>query len=197
MTAWLPYSPPMRPRLRAPAALAAAALALHQLRYLAGNGEEAGTALAREGHAYLEIAGPLIALLVAVALAELAFAWRRRQPPGPPMSFDRRWVGAALALVLIYTVQESLEGILEPDRPGGIAAVLAEGGWLAAPIAVVLGWLVAVILRSTDALLMLRARSPHRLPRPTNATFSLGRRIAAPRVPLSRHLAGRAPPLAS
>ena len=190
----LAYSPRMRPRLREPAALAAAALALHQLRYLAGHGEETAAAVERGGHAYLAVAGPLIALLVALALAELGFAWRRRQPPAAPMSLARRWVTAGLALVVIYTVQESLEGLLVAGRPADLAALLGSGGWLVGPLAIAFGWTVALILRGADALLVRRARSPRRLPLPTDASPSPSRRIVLIGAPMSRHLAGRAPP---
>lgn len=187
----------MGPRLRTPATLAAAVLGLHQLRYVGGHGAQAGEALAREGHGYLSIAGPLVAALAAVALAELGLAWRRRQPPGAPITLGRRWLGAAVALAAVYTLQETLEGVLAPGHPAGLAAVVGGGGWLALPLAVVLGWVVALVLGGTDALLVKRARAVRRLPRPISVRRAPGRRLAIVRAPLPRHLAGRAPPLCS
>jgi len=46
----------------------AAALAVHQLRYLIGYGSHAGRELSAQGHGYLESLAPWVVLLVACAL---------------------------------------------------------------------------------------------------------------------------------
>ena len=187
----------MRQRLRASAALAAAALVLHQLRYLAGYGDEAGQALAREGHGYLAFATPLVAILLALALVELGFAWQRRQPPVRPTPFRRRWAATGLALIAIYVVQESLEGALLAGHPVGVAGIIGAGGWFALPLAAALGLGVALLLGGTEALLLRRARRAHRLPRPSSCAPPPVRAWRPARAPLARNLAGRSPPLAS
>ena len=187
----------MRQRLRASAALAAAALVLHQLRYLAGHGDEAGEALAREGHGYLAFATPLVAMLLALALVELGRAWQRRQPPARATPLRRRWTATALALVAIYVVQESLEGALTAGHPAGLAGIVGAGGWVALPLAAVLGLCVALLLGSVDALLLLRSRKARRLPRPSSCAPPPVHNWRPARAPLARNLAGRSPPLAS
>ena len=94
--------------------------ALHQLRYVAGYGVGAGDELERTGHSYLGgLAGR-----VAVPAAEAA----RR-------SRLRTWAAFALALLLVYATQESLEGALASGHPGGLGALLEGGGWTALPLA--------------------------------------------------------------
>ena len=67
-------------RARAAALLPLAALGVHDLRYRLAYGGDAGHELARQGHAYLGIAKPLVGVLCALAAAEavarLARAWR-------------------------------------------------------------------------------------------------------------------------
>ena len=187
----------MRNRLRVSAALAAAALALHQLRYLLSHGDGAGEALARGGHGYLAFATPVVAMLLALALVELGRAWQHRQPPARSTPLRRRWAATALALVAIYGVQESLEGALVAGYPAGVVELVGAGGWLAVPLAVALGLCVALILGGADALLVQRARQTRRLPRPTSCAPPPSRAWHPARAPLARNLAGRSPPPAS
>lgn len=181
----------MGARLRASAALSAAALALHQLRYLA---DGPAATLARDGHGYLALVAPLIAVLCAVALAHLAGAWQRELPPGRRFPLLRLWLASTFALLAVFTCQEALETVLSPSRDGPIAMADA-GGWLAIPLALALGFLVALLLRGADALLAARVR-PTRAPvRPRNASHphrpTHWRAIGG----IARHLAGRGPPL--
>ena len=187
----------MRQRLRASAALAAAALALHQLRYFVRHGDEAGAALAREGHGYLAFGAPLVALLVALALVQLGIAWQRRQAPGRAVPLTRRWLAASFALAAIYVVQESLEGALVASHPAGLAGLVAAGGWVALPLALALGLCVAFLLGGADALLLRRSRSGRVLPRPVDDPPPTPREPRPVRAPLARNLAGRSPPLPS
>jgi hypothetical protein len=188
-------------RLRATAVLAAGALALHQLRYLFGHGREAGMALAREGHAYFELVAPLVAVLLGAALLQLMLALVSRRGGRRPASaapLGRRWIALALALLAVYVVQESLEGVLCAAHPGGIAALVGDGGWIVVPLAAAIGLLSALLLRGAEAALG-RASAP-----PSLATARAGvhsARLVATDPPrlsvIGLHLAGRAPPLAA
>lgn len=186
----LAYWAPMGARLRAGAALSAGAFALHQLRYLAGHEATAG-----EGHGYLALAGPLVALLCAIAFAQLAVAWQHQLEPGRRLPLQRLWFAAVAALLAVYFCQESLEGLLTPGRDA-VGALAADGGWVVLPLAVGLGLVVALLLRGAEALLAARASggsgfAPPRDAKPPHATphlrFGPG---------LARHLASRAPPQA-
>lgn len=188
--------------LRATALLAVGAFALHQLRYALGYGDAAMQTLAAHGHGYLAFVTPLIALVVALAagrfLAALARAGRTGRAGGRSGRFARVWLAASSVLFATYAGQELLEGALSAGHPGGIAAVVGGGGWWALPLAVVIGLLVALLMRGADACLALaarrrvgsRPRQPVSIRRPAPAE------LPVPRVP-ARHLAGRAPPLAS
>ncbi|MGH2847000.1 MAG: hypothetical protein ACRDL0_13445, partial [Thermoleophilaceae bacterium] len=139
----------MDERLRASAGFACGALCLHQLRYLAGYGGDTGAALAREGHGYLGLVGPLVALLCAVALGQFAVALQRGARADRRRSLTALWPLAAAGLLAVYLVQESLEGVLA----GGLAGLFGAGGWTAAPIAIVVGLTIALLLRGATALL--------------------------------------------
>jgi hypothetical protein len=160
----------MAARLRSCALLAAGALALHQLRYMLAYGHDAGAALREQGHAYL---APVTAAVVTLVVIGLAIALRRIAA-GAPAAAGRRllrlWPGASGALLTVFAVQESLEGALTPGHPGGLAALAGHGGWVAVPLAVGIGLVVA---------LMTRGVAP--------ASYAVARRLAraaAPRAPL-------------
>lgn len=138
-------------RLRVTALLLAAALGLHELRYLLAFGAHADTALAQQGHAYLGWVAPLVAAVVVLAGASLVHALARRRPaPAGRRGLRWTWLAYAAILLVTFTAQESLEGLLAHGHPGGVAAVLGNGGWIAVPLAAVLGGLVALALRTAD-----------------------------------------------
>lgn len=187
-------------RLRATAALAVGAFALHQARYLAGYGETGGEALAEHGHGYLTLVAPLIALLAAVAAAQFVVAVAR---PGGVLAPARRgprfataWLAATLALLAGYAGQEVLEGALAPGHPAGLDALLAGGGWWALPLAGVIGLAVAALVRAADAALEAVSRRSHVRPaHRAAATTAPPPSVDLPALPVAgRHLAGRAPP---
>jgi hypothetical protein len=187
-------------RLRATAALAVGAFALHQARYTAGYGETGGDALAAHGHGYLTLVAPLVALLAAVAAAQFVVAVAR---PGGVLAPARRgprfatvWLAATLALLATYAGQELLEGALAPGHPAGFDALLAGGGWWALPLASAIGLAVAALLRVASAAVEAASRRRQASParRPAVAT-SQPPSVDLPALPLAgRHLAGRAPP---
>ena len=189
--------------LRGAALVAAGSLAIHELRYIAGYGGEAGSALAAQGHAYLSWLGPLVAAVLAVVcggfIASVASGVRRDEPA--PLRSGCVWVLSTTALTVIFVVQETLEGMLATGHPSGVAAVLANGGWTAALFAVAIGGVIALLLRGARAVRAAAARVLRpTLPAAVAPLVSLAA-ISAPAAPrpavLARHLAGRAPPLSS
>lgn len=176
----------VRPRSRflvTAALLAAAALGVHELRYVLAFGDAAGARLAAEGHAYLSWLSPVIGGLVALAAAALVHVVARGGDPTAPAPAPRRagrlWLTCAAALALTYATQESLEGLLAAGHPEGWAAVLGHGGWLAFPLAAGFALPVALLLRGS-----------------ASAVAAVTRRTFAPRIagPLAPALVAPASP---
>ena len=187
------------PRLRATAALAVGALALHQSRYLLGYGGASGDALSAHGHGYLTLLVPLLALLAAAAAAQFLTALARADG-GAAMGARRArfatvWLAATLALLATYAGQELLEGLLAAGHPAGAAALLAGGGWWALPLAVAVGLALALLLRA--ATVAIEAAARRRCP-PARRASPLATSPASADLPtlsiFGRNLAGRAPP---
>ncbi|UTI64150.1 hypothetical protein NBH00_22775 [Paraconexibacter antarcticus] len=193
-------------RLRLLALLGLAAWSVHELRYALAYGHDASGALRGSGHAYLGVAGPLVGLLVLVAAGQLVHALARRGGGGhtagpggaPPMSLTRTWAVLTGALLAAYSAQELLEGALAAGHASGAAALVAHGGWLAAPLAAAAALAVALVLREAEEAVaaapvaapaagLLVAAAPLVRLRPAAAR--------AARAPLARHLAGRGPPV--
>lgn len=178
--------------------LSLAALLVHELRYVAGYGAAAESALAEQGHGYLDAVAPLIALLAGVAVLELVLqlvrARRGFAGTPTPSRFAARWGAAALALFVIYFTQELLESALLPGHPTGLSGVLGHGGWVAIPLAVMLGAGVAAFLRGAE-LLVRRATRRRRGARRARTQSAWAPHFALPRIaPLADCAAGRAPP---
>lgn len=171
--------------------LPAAAVLVHQLRYWLSYGSQASNQLSGTGHAYLDSAVPWIVMLTAAGVG--IFAVRRRV--GAHRSFVARWLGAAAFLVVLFTVQEALEGIFSTGHPGGFGGVYGHGGWWAIPVAVVVAFLLALVLRVADAL----ARDPLAPPSTRGARLLLAPVAVEPlrARPLATAAAGRAPPSTS
>ena len=191
--------------LRCGALLGAGALVLHELQYRVSFGRGADAALAAHGHAYLSGAIALVTVLTGLAvirlLAEVGGARRGRlaSARGSPASLGRRWIWSSAALATTYLLQEGLEGQLAAGHPGVLHAVGSHHGWIALLAAVVLGLLVACLMRGAEAIVAL-ARRGARTRRRRRAAAAIARpRAVLPlrhREVLARHLAGRAPPLA-
>jgi hypothetical protein len=195
----------MRPSgstLRVAALVAVAALALHELRYLIGFGGDAGAALEARGHGYLGAAGLAVALLVALAAGELLVAVRRSlrsATASPQAPFGVLWMAASCALVVVYAGQEMAEGLLTSGHPDGVATLAAANGWVAVPLAVAIGAVVALLLRGSAAVEALAAaRGARSRPAPRRGLQPSHPAPAPTHAPatslLSRNLAGRAPP---
>jgi hypothetical protein len=186
---------------RAAALIAVAELCVHQLRYLLSFGGAAGDQLARQGHSYLAGAAPVLAALavslIAAGVLRAALGGRR---PIRFASLPRRTALFALAILAVYCVQESVEGVLSPGHPAGLAALLAHSGLLAVPLSIACGAVGALLDRSFSCLEQLvaahlsparrrsRAAPRARLPR----SPGLAVRAASP---LAFGLARRPPPL--
>jgi hypothetical protein len=171
--------------------LPAAALVVHQLRYSLSYGSQAGNELADTGHAYLATAVPWIVMLTAAGLA--SFAVRRRV--AAQRSLVERWAGASGALLVLFVLQETLEGLFATGHPGGFSGVFGHGGWWAIPLVVVVGLLLAFVLRVADRLTRATSRPPV-LRGVLSLLFpdALGPLRARP---LATAAAGRAPPRSS
>jgi hypothetical protein len=138
-------------RVRLAAILALGAFALHQLRYLIAFGGSSSEELARQGHGYM--AGLLPILCVFAFSALLGTLIRARY--GARLvraSLPRRVAVLAAALFAIFVAQESFEGLLAAGHPAGAAAVLGSGGWLAIPLALVLGAVAGLLVRALEGI---------------------------------------------
>jgi hypothetical protein len=188
-------------RLRGALAMPAAALAVHQLRYVLAYGDGAGGELAGQGHAYLHSVTPWIALGMCVAvgsfLGRAAHAWRTgRGATGASLALLKLWLAASAALLAIYAGQELLEGCLASGHATGLAGAFGAGGFWAVPAALWIGGLVALALRGAQVVLarlgrrgVSRARRGA-VPRPLAPPVVFARPVA----PLATAAAGRAPP---
>jgi hypothetical protein len=184
-------------RVRLAAILALGAFALHQLRYLIAFGDSSSAALARQGHAYMADALPVLGVFALSAL--LATLIRGRYGAGlRRMSLSRRAAIFTVALLVIYASQESLEGMLASGHPAGLAAILAAGGWLAIPLAAALGAVAALLagaLEGVELAISRRrvARALRRAPRVRGRAHAArdAKRLLNP---LALGLASRPPP---
>jgi hypothetical protein len=136
--------------VRLAAIVASGAFALHQLRYLLAFGSGSAD-LAEHGHRYMTDLLPAIAVLVlAGAVATLIRGTEGASPAGTPLA--RRTAIFAGALLAIYVAQESLEALLSAGDPAGPATLLANGGWLALPLALCIGTLSALLARALEGV---------------------------------------------
>jgi hypothetical protein len=187
---------------RSAALIALAALAVHQLRYLAAYGSGAHDELLRQGHAYLSQVVPiLIGFCVATLAATLIRAALRATATGSSAiaPLRLRVLVYAVAIVSVFAVQETTEGLLVAGHTAGIAAVLGAGGWLALPLATFFGALCAALdggLAKLESLLT-KAVLPLRRPRAPRRQGAIVSRTSVPlaSLPLAFGLARRPPPL--
>jgi hypothetical protein len=189
---------------RAVALLTLGALAVHELRYLVAYGADADAALASQGHAYLSELGGMaaglgLALLLGSALGRARLP-RSRTGGRSALGSTAALYGAAI--VAIFCAQESAEGALFAGHAAGLAAPVANGGWIALPLALVAGLLCALAARAlerVDDALAAPPRSRVTLPRPSAvaAPNPAPPRIALGCLALAFGLARRPPPLPS
>lgn len=185
------------------AVVPAAALAVHQLRYLLAYGGGAGVALQRQGHAYLHSVVPWIVLAAGLAIGALVSAFGRAlsghtSVPRYGLSLAALWLTCSAALIAIYTGQELLEGMFATGHATGLAGVFGYGGWWAIPAALCVGLVLAALLHGArwalhEIAARRRAAPPrHRRARPFRVWPS---RVDGPRTaPLALGWCGRGPP---
>lgn len=184
--------------LMAVALLPAAALLVHELRYRLVFGDDTGSVLAEHGHGYLGALSPFVAVLCAIACARLLLGVARGLPQSTGQAgFGRMWVACTAALFAVYAGQELLEGALSAGHAGGLDAIFASGGWLSAPLCLLVGMALALVLRLARAVAQRRARRRVETPQAQRAPrISAVSAVFTPRAcQLARELAGRAPPL--
>lgn len=189
------------PSLRAIALVLAAALALHQLRYLITGPPDHAAFPSEHGYLPLACAATSLALVAAAVMFARALLRARRTAGAgsAPSGFVRVWALATGALLGLHLGQELVESALSGSAHGPLA-LLADGGLLAPALAAALGALVALGLGSAERALAQAARAGrHRRRTGCPASEPLRPAFLArpPAPPLARHLAGRAPPPAA
>jgi hypothetical protein len=150
-----PLSHAVGPFLRAALLLLLGTQALHHLRYLIAPDHHAGATLGEHGHGGLHLAatGPAITLGLALVLAWLvvraAGAPHGRSPRA--VKVVRIWPLAFVALLGSYGAQELLEGVFGNGHEGDVAVLVADGGWVALPLAIAIGGVIALVVRVARA----------------------------------------------
>jgi hypothetical protein len=178
-------------RLRVLALLLVGSFLVHQGRFLIAHGDGASRALDATGHGYLLALEPLIGVLLATLVADLVGRLLLGDhATGPPRNRVAVWlVGSLLA---VYTGQELLEGLVSAGHADGLAGVFGHGGWIAVPLAVVVGTTLSLFVRPTSALVVRAARLP--LVQAPARPFAWSGAVLVPAGAPARHLAGRGPP---
>ncbi len=189
------------PKLRTVSLLAAGSVLVHELRYVAGYGSNAGEALAEQGHSYMPWIEALATVLIVATLARftamLVQSSRGAAPARRPPRFRALWLASSGALAAVYTAQEGFEGAFAPGHPAGLVGVFGHGGWTALLFSVLVGALIAAVTRvAYEAVKLVAGRTVQR--RPTASArrswpvlpIIPGRRLDV----LAWNLAGRAPP---
>jgi hypothetical protein len=192
--------------LRALARLAlfpAAALLVHQLRFVLAFGGHAGLMLSRQGHAYLHSVAPWIVLLIGVAIG--GFVWAMGRAVAGQRSLSRYtvslawlWLLCSASLLVLYVAQELLEGLLVSGHMAGLAGVFGYGGWWAIPAALCVGLVLAAVVHGARWVLdEVAQRCRRRSPRPRTGSapwrHPLAGLLPAP-APIACGWSGRGPP---
>jgi hypothetical protein len=181
--------------------LPVAALGVHELRYRLAYGANANSALAAQGHGYVDSLAPWLVLLLGLALGaflvRVAGALGGRPDSSPRRSFAALWLLSTVSLVAVYAVQELLEGVFAAGHPSGFAALFGHGGWWALAASVVVGAGLAALLRLASAVVSsaLRLAGPTRRWTPARPLATPRSVLLVPRGVLATAAAGRAPPL--
>ncbi len=183
--------------LRSATAIAVGAIVVHQLRYVVAYGGGASEALHAQGHAYLDALLPVLALLsgltvvgtVACGLAGVRSPTAHRAPAVTALLY-------AGAILVAFGTQEVLEGILFAGHPAGLAAVLANGGFVAIPLALAAGWGALTAVRGLERAERRIAAPGHaRRPGPARSRPRPIDRLAPSLATLPGAIGARAPPL--
>jgi hypothetical protein len=136
-----------------------AAFAVHQLRFLLAFGNGAGAELEKTGHSYLHSLVPWIVALLGLAAGLFlrafgrALGGRHRLARTWTASFLTLWVACTFALVVIYTVQELIEGAVLAGHLPGLVGVFGFGGWWSVPASAAVGLVLAAVYCGVDVVL--------------------------------------------
>ena len=173
--------------------LAVGAFALHQLRYLIASGGT--TAAEHSGHGYMtDLMAPIAVLVLAGALATLIRGTEGAAAARVPLG--RRIAMFAGALLAIYLGQESLEALLTGHAP--LADATLAGGWLALPLAAVIGALAALLTSALErvelAIAIVHAERARSRPPAVRGRALPARCLSLLSAPLAFGLARRPPP---
>src|SRR2546421_10562513 len=190
----------MRARASVLLLMPAAALVVHQARYSLTYGPRASGELAAQGHSYLHSLVPWTVLALGIGASMFVRRVAQAARTGSSGTFTRLsitwlWSITTVALLAIYSVQETLEALSASGHPAGVSGVLGHGGWWAVPAAAVVALGVVALLRLGRAVLRLASRCAGAATRAPHARTRLPSSIAliAP-APLALARAGRAPP---
>jgi len=158
----------LRVPLRA-AVVPAAALLVHQLRYMLAFGGGAGAELTRQGHSYLHSLVPWLMLLIGIAVGGFLWALGRalhgqRSASRYTASLVALWLTCTVALVAIFAAQEFLEGLFATGHPAGLAGIFGYGGWWSIPAALCVGLVLAAVFHGARWVLDEFAERARRTP---------------------------------
>ena len=184
--------------------LPAAALIVHQARYSLAYGGRANAELAAQGHSYLHSLVPWVILTLGVGfwlfLQRVAAAARNgRAGRASRLTTPALWLLVTAGLLVIYSVQEALEGLVISGHPNGAGGVFGHGGVWSIPAAAVVAVVVVLLLRVGRAVLRVASRLGRReLPKATLPPATRPHQVfLAVLSPLARAAAGRAPPFST
>lgn len=185
-------------KFRLAALLAVASFAVHQLRFALAFGSGASRELAHQGHAYLSVVAPLLVGLLMLAVAEFAAGLARRRSQRKVPGLRRLALVSSVSLLGVYCAQELAEGFVATGHPGGLAGVFGGGGWLAIPLSLAAGIVVALLMRGAVAAAAVVARGGRlrRLAPGALVQVQVPAPGPRPRWALLRPAAPRAPPVA-
>jgi len=181
----------------------AAALAVHQLRFLLAYGGGAGAELARQGHSYFHSLMPWVVLSIGVAVGGFLRGLGRamagqRSPSRYALSLTALWIACSGCLLAIYSTQEFLEGLFATGHAAGLVGIFGYGGWWSIPAAASVGFVLAAICHGARwALDEVARRSAAEVSSYPLPEASPRRPFAAvvPRLaPLASGCSGRGPP---
>lgn len=184
-------------RIRAAALISVGALGVHDLRYLIAYHGSAAHELSTTGHGYLKGVTPLVVGALVLVLANFAVRLLLGSAEPKLPSLQRMWAFISAALVAIYICQEWIEGMVAAGHPAGVAGVMGQGGWVAVPLAVGIGLLIALALRGAErAIALAAAPRPRPWLRPRPAVALVAPSVWRPSLggTLARRLAPRGPP---
>ncbi len=191
-------------RLAPAAVMPAGAFAVHQLRYWLAFGNQAGLALAAQGHRYLHSLVPWIVLLIALACGVFLLTLGRAlggrvSLPRYTLSFFGLWLLCAVCLVAVYVIQELLEGLLVTGHPAGVSGVFGYGGWWSIPAAVAVAVVLAAAFHGARRVLQAvaegRGKSAAAAPHAPQVACGLLDPFLPKLAPLADGWSGRGPPL--